>query len=283
MSSKINKKSILITGCSSGIGLSAANALSIRGWEVFAACRKQKDVEFLKRNGLNSIRLDYTDQTSIREAVNTVLTSTNGRLDALFNNGAYAIPGALEDMPTDAIRTIFETNVFGWHSLTRLIIPVMRAQGHGRIIQCSSILSFVTLAYRGPYNATKWAIEGLSDTLRLELEGSGIHVISIRPGPINTKFRVNSIPHFEKWIDKNSSYLKIAYDEELIQRIFDPSQASIFQLEAQAVTKKVVRALESRRPSMVYAVTLPTHILGILIRFLPKAAIHRLLLFLSKY
>ena len=232
MSSKINKKSILITGCSSGIGLSAANALSIRGWEVFAACRKQKDVEFLKRNGLNSIRLDYTDQTSIREAVNTVLTSTNGRLDALFNNGAYAVPGALEDMPTDAIRTIFETNVFGWHSLTRLIIPVMRAQGHGRIIQCSSILSFVTLAYRGPYNATKWAIEGLSDTLRLELEGSGIHVISIRPGPINTKFRVNSIPHFEKWIDKNSSYLKIAYDEELIPRLFDPSQASIFQLEA---------------------------------------------------
>ena len=119
--------------------------------------------------------------------------------------------------------------------------------------------------------------------MRLELEGSGIHVISIRPGPINTKFRVNSIPHFEKWIDKNSSYLKIAYDEELIPRLFDPSQASIFQLEAQAVTKKVVRALESRRPSMVYAVTLPTHILGILIRFLPKAAIHRLLLFLSKY
>ena len=149
MSSKINKKSILITGCSSGIGLSAANALSIRGWEVFAACRKQKDVEFLKRNGLNSIRLDYTDQTSIREAVNTVLTSTNGRLDALFNNGAYAVPGALEDMPTDAIRTIFETNVFGWHSLTRLIIPVMRAQGHGRIIQCSSILSFVTLLTAG--------------------------------------------------------------------------------------------------------------------------------------
>ena len=149
MSSKINKKSILITGCSSGIGLSAANALSIRGWEVFAACRKQKDVEFLKRNGLNSIRLDYTDQTSIRAAVNTVLTSTNGRLDALFNNGAYAIPGALEDMPTDAIRTIFETNVFGWHSLTRLIIPVMRAQGHGRIIQCSSILSFVTLLTAG--------------------------------------------------------------------------------------------------------------------------------------
>jgi len=278
-----NKKSILISGCSSGIGLSSAKALSLRGWEVFASCRKQKDVEFLQGNGLNALRLDYTDQTSIKDAVNTVLTKTNGRLDALFNNGAYAIPGALEDMPTEAIRAIFETNVFGWHSLTRSVIPTMRSQGHGRIIQCSSILSFVALAYRGSYNATKWAIEGLSDTLRLELEGSGVHVISIRPGPINTKFRENSIPHFEKWIDQNSSYFKRVYKEGLVPRLYDPSQASIFQLEVEAVTKKVVRALESRRPSMIYSVTLPTHVMGLLIRFLPKFAVHRLLLLLSKY
>ncbi len=277
------KKSILISGCSSGIGLSSAKALSLRGWEVFAGCRNQNDVETLNRSGLNAVRLDYTDQTSIQEAVDTVLSNTNGRLDALFNNGAYAIPGALEDMPTDALRAIFETNVFGWHSLTRSIIPTMRAQGYGRIIQCSSILGFVTLAHRGPYNATKWAIEGLSDTLRLELEGSGIHVISIRPGPINTKFRENSTPHFHKWIDKNSSYFKSVYEEVLIPRLYNSSHASIFQLEVQAVTKKVIRALESRHPSMIYSVTLPTHILGMVIRFLPKVAIHRLLLLLSKY
>ncbi|MBL94572.1 MAG: short-chain dehydrogenase [Magnetovibrio sp.] len=281
MESKKDKKSILISGCSSGIGFSAAKALSLRGWEVFAGCRKEKDIEFLQTNGLTPVRLDYNDQASLKDALSMILEKTNGRLDALFNNGAYSIPGALEDMPTDAMRDIFETNVFGWHSLTRSVIPVMRQQGHGRIIQCSSILGILALSYRGPYNATKWAVEGLSDTLRLELEGSGIYVISIRPGPISTKFRENSIPHFEKWIDRNSSYLKNVYEERLVPRLYDPDKASIFQLEAEAVTKKVIQALEARRPSMVYSVTLPTHFMGFLIRILPKFFLHRLLLLMS--
>ena len=276
-----NKKSILITGCSSGIGLSSAKALSQEGWEVFASCRKHKDVKILQEIGLNAIQLDYTSQKSIEKAVVTVLEKTNGHLDALFNNGAFAIPGALEDMPTEALRAIFETNVFGWHSLTRAVIPVMRSQGYGKIIQCSSILGFIALAYRGPYNSTKWALEGLSDTLRLELEGSGIHVISIRPGPINTKFRENAVFHFRKWIDQNSSFFKEIYEKEIGPKLDDSSKASIFQLEAEAVTKKVIQALNAPNPSMVYSVTLPTYFMAFLIRVLPKFIIHRLLLSMS--
>ena len=185
------KKNILITGCSSGIGFATAKLLSNNGWQVFATCRKKSDVRKLINLGYSSYLLDYRDEKSIEKSLKEILSQTNGNLTALFNNGAYALPGALEDVPVEAMRQIFETNVFGWHHLTRRVIPTMKKQGYGRIIQCSSILGFITLAYRGPYNSTKWALEALSDTLRIELDNTNIYVISIRPGPINTKMRIN--------------------------------------------------------------------------------------------
>lgn len=161
----MSARSILITGCSSGIGYACAHGMRARGWRVFASCRQQTDCDRLTAEGFDAPRLDYTDEDSIKEALDAVLTATGGTLDALFNNGAFALPGAVEDLPTDALRSIFETNFFGWHTLTRAVIPVMRAQGQGRIIQCSSVLGIVTLPWRGAYNATKFALEGLTLSL----------------------------------------------------------------------------------------------------------------------
>ncbi len=275
-----NKKSILITGCSSGIGFATAELLNKNGWQVFATCRKMSDVIKLNGLGYNSFLLDYSDKKSIEETFKTILTQTNGQLSALFNNGAYALPGALEDVPVESMREIFETNVFGWHHLTRMVIPIMRKQGHGRILQCSSILGFITLAYRGPYNSTKWAVEALSDTLRIELDNTNIYVISIRPGPINTKIKLNSIPHFEKWINWQNSILYEKYKNLLIPKLHEKSNDR-FELEADAVAKKVLVALEARKPKLVYNVTLPTYFMSFLIRLLPKFYFHKILKFFS--
>ena len=182
-------KAILITGCSSGIGLCVARGLSSRGYRVFATARKSSDVEVLNKEGLESLVLDLDDPHSITAAVEEILIRTNGRLDALFNNGAYGQPGAVEDLSRDVLRAQFETNLFGWHQLTNLVLPVMRRQGHGRIIHNSSVLGFVALRYRGAYNASKYALEGLADTMRLELAGTHLHVSIIEPGPISSRFR----------------------------------------------------------------------------------------------
>ena len=201
----MSQKSILITGCSSGIGYDAAHALRARGWRVFAACRKSKDCDRLRAEGFDSPRIDYEDEATIERGLADVLAATGGRLDALFNNGAYAIPGPVEDIPTEALRTIFQSNLIGWHDLTRRVIPVMRAQGHGRIVQCSSVLGFVAMKWRGAYVSTKFALEGLTDALRLEMAGTGIEVSIIDPGPIETDFRQNAIKEFDKWIDWENS------------------------------------------------------------------------------
>ncbi|HMB76212.1 MAG TPA: SDR family NAD(P)-dependent oxidoreductase [Kiloniellaceae bacterium] len=261
-------RSILITGCSSGIGYAAAKTLSQRGWRVFATCRKEEDCRRLIDEGLWSCRLDYEDPPSIAAAWAQVAAETDGRLDALFNNGAYAIPGLLEDLPTDGLRAIFEANVFGWHELTRLVVPVMRDQGHGRIVQNSSILGFNALMYRGAYNATKFAIEGLSDTLRLELHGSGVEVALIEPGPIDTKFRQNCQLPFKRWIDWQSSRHKDFYEQKLIPRLEAESLVTRFELPADAVVQKLIHAVEARRPNPRYYVTLPTYVMGIARRFL---------------
>lgn len=271
------EKSILITGCSSGIGYNAAHGLKARGWRVFATCRKEKDCERLRSEGLESFQLDYDDETSISAALAEALSRTGGTLDALYNNGAYALPGALEDLPRGGLREIFETNLFGYHDLTRQVIPVMRAQGHGRIVNCSSILGLVTMRWRGAYTATKFALEGLTDTLRLELRGSGIHVSLIEPGPITAKIRVNAIPHFEKWIDWENSVHVEVYRETLIKRLYDKSGPDPFELPPSAVTKKLIHALEARRPRARYYVTKPTHIMGTLRRVLTTRALDRLL------
>ncbi|MGY6696281.1 MAG: SDR family oxidoreductase [Roseinatronobacter sp.] len=266
-------RSVLITGCSSGIGYHAAHALSARGWRVFATCRSDEDCARLSREGLETLRLDYVDTSSIHEALDTILSRTGGTLDALFNNGAYAVPGAAEDLPTAALRAIFETNVFGWHELTRAVLPVMRAQGSGRIVQNSSVLGLAALRWRGAYVATKYAIEGLSDVLRLEMHGTGIHVCLIEPGPITSRIRENSIPHFERWIDWQNSPRAAQYRDHLLARLYDRQAPDTFELPPDAVTRRLINALESRRPKARYYVTAPTHVLGTARRILPTAAL----------
>ena len=214
------QKSILITGCSSGIGHDAALGLQQAGWRVFATCRAETDCERLRGEGLESFRLDYTDEASMAAALAEALARTGGTLDALFNNGAYGIPGAVEDLPTQALREIFETNLFGYHELTRRVVPVMRAQGHGRIVNCSSVLGFVGMRWRGAYVATKYALEGLTDVLRLEMADTQVKVILIEPGPITSLIRENSIAHFERWIDWRASPHADRYRASLLRRLY---------------------------------------------------------------
>lgn len=271
------QKTVLITGCSSGIGLDAAKGLRDRGWRVFAACRQQRDCDRLRAMGFDSPRLDYTDPASIESGLAQVLAATGGTLDALFNNGAHGFPGAVEDLPTEALRQIFETNFFGWHDLTRRVIPVMRAQGHGRIVQNSSILGFVAFPWRGAYVATKYALEGLSDTLRVELRGSGIDVVLIEPGPITSKFRQNAIPWFERHIDWQNSARRDLYESRLLKRLYSDGGPDRFELPAAAVTAKLVHALESPRPRARYRVTTPTHAANLLRRVLSTRAVDRIL------
>ena len=274
----MSAKSILITGCSSGIGYDAAHGLAKRGWRVFATCRKAEDVDRLNGEGLESLQLDYTDDASMQSAVDEILNRTGGTLDALFNNGAFGLPGACEDLPTDALRSIFETNLFGYHTLTRLVLPVMRAQGHGRIVNCSSVLGLTTMRWRGAYVATKFAMEGLTDTLRIEMADAGINVILIEPGPITSDIRKNSILHFERWIDWRASPRRALYENTLLKRLYgDKSGPDPFELPASAVTKKLIHAVESKRPKPRYYVTTPTYIAGIAKRFLSTRMQDRIL------
>ena len=265
-------KSILITGCSSGIGYDAAVALRERGWKVFASCRQQKDCDRLAAMGFDSPLLDYTDETTIKATVDHVLKETGGTLDAVYNNGAYATPGLVEDLPTDALRANFETNFFGYHTLNRLVIPVMRTQGHGRILNCSSVLGFAALKWRGSYNSTKYALEGLTDTMRMELKPANIHVVSIEPGPITTDIRVNSQGPFEKWIDWEKSARRDSY-RHLKERLYATDTGKdMFELPPSAVTKKIIHALESKNPKPYYLITTATYIMATLRRILPSRA-----------
>jgi len=267
------QRSVLITGCSSGIGYDAAHSLAKRGWRVFATCRQEADCARLRGEGLESFVLDYADEASIAAAVAETLARTGGRLDALYNNGAFACPGAVEDLPRGALREIFETNLFGYHDLTRRIIPVMRAQGAGRIVNCSSVLGLVGAKWRGAYVATKFAMEGLTDVLRFEMAGTGIEVILIEPGPIGTEIRAKAIAHFERWIDWQGSARRAEY-ETLRGRLYgEKTKPDAFELPPAAVTRKLVHALEARRPKARYYVTVPTHIAGLARRLLPTRAL----------
>ena len=270
-------KTILITGCSSGIGYDAAHGLRARGWRVFASCRQERDCDRLRDEGFESPQLDYGDEASIHRALGEVLEATGGTLDALYNNGAYAVPGAVEDLPTGALREIFEANVFGWHTLTRVVVPVMRAQGHGRIVNCSSVLGLVPMPWRGAYVSTKYALEGLTDVLRIEMRDTPIDVILIEPGPITSRIRANSVPHFETWIDWRASPRARQYEASLLKRLYAAPSKDRFELPPSAVTDKLVRALEHPRPKPRYYVTFPTHLMGRLRRLLPTRALDALI------
>jgi NAD(P)-dependent dehydrogenase (short-subunit alcohol dehydrogenase family) len=270
------KKTILITGCSSGIGYCAAKGLQERGYRVFATARKRSSVEKLLAEGLESFRLDLNDSNSLHFAFEEVMRRTGGELYALFNNGAYGLPGAVEDLNRDALRAQFETNVFGWQELTNLVIPVMRRQGYGRIIQNSSVLGFVALPFRGAYNASKYAIEGLSDTLRLELKGSNVYVSLIEPGPIASQFRTNAVQALQKYIDIENSFHREKY-QGVLGRLNKPGPAVPFTLPPEAVLKRVIHALEAEKPQARYYVTVPTYLFGILKRILSTRALDFLL------
>ncbi len=257
MTENVTPKTVLITGCSSGIGKCAAERLRERGYRVFATARKQVDVERLRAESFEAFQLDLDNSISIKNAVADVLNASGGKLDALFNNGAYGQPGAVEDLSRDTIRAQFETNLFGWLELTNLVLPVMRKQGHGRIIQCSSVLGLVAMKFRGAYTASKFALEGLTDTLRRELYDTNIKISLIEPGPIRSKFRTNALQAFHRFVVPELSYHKIAY-QQLENRLSKLDSTNKFTLDPDAVVDKLVHALESPRPKARYYVTLPT-------------------------
>ena len=267
MNNTLDPRKVLITGCSSGIGLCMATGLHERGYEVYTSVRKKQDVEKILQLGLKCIQLDLADTNSIQQAVEWVLGQTGNQLHALINNGAYGQPGAVEDLQTDVLRRQFETNLFGTHELTRLLIPTLRQQPRSHIIQVSSILGFICLPYRGAYNASKYALEALTDTMRLELAGSGVYLSLIEPGPVESRFRENAYNAFTSAINPENSVHKEAYQKEIKRMQSDKPVP--FTLPADAVLKKVIHALESKKPRIRYTVTKPAHVFKFLKRILP--------------
>ncbi|WP_282178126.1 SDR family oxidoreductase [Vibrio nereis] len=270
-------KSILITGCSTGIGYVSAHALHQRGYQVIASCRKAEDVDKLRMEGLTCIQLDLSDPQSISNGVKQTLKLTNGRLDALFNNGAYGQPGAIEDLPAQALREQFEANFFGWHQLVCELLPTMRKQGYGRIVQNSSVLGFAAMRYRGAYNASKFALEGWTDTLRLELNDTDIHISLLEPGPIETQFRANAKQAFLKWITLEGSPHESQYQQQL-QRLEQETSNNAFVLPPESCVDPLIHALESPKPKIRYRITTPTKVFAILKRLLPTRLLDKILI-----
>lgn len=270
------RKTILITGCSSGIGYDTAHYLHDHGYRVFASARKEEDVKRLKEEGLDAYLLDVTKPETIEKTLKEILAQTDGKLYAVFNNAGYGQPGALEDIKTEVLKEQFETNFFGLHELTRQVIPIMRAQGYGRIIQHSSVLGLIALRFRGAYNASKYAIEGLCDTLRLELDKEDIHVITINTGPVRSDFRKNATKKYFEHIDQVESVFKEEYKRELLpyegKKKNDP-----FTRDSNVVISNIIQALESKRPKPRYYNTSATHILGGLKRLLPTSVMDKIL------
>ena len=269
-------RSIIVTGASSGIGAHCARALKAEGWRVFATARKPADIAALEADGIETFYLDYREPASIEALVASVLERTGGRLDALFNNGAHAQPGAVEDLPVSALKEQFEANLFGWHDLTRRIVPVMRRQGHGRLVHCSSILGLTPVRFRGAYSASKHALEGLMLCLHQELQGSGIHVSLIEPGPVTSKIASNGLFWFRKNIDHEHSVHRADYQAQLA-RLRAGGSVSRLKPGPEVVHTALRHALLSRRPRPHYVVTVPARIGVVLKRILPASMLYRLL------
>lgn len=267
LADKPTKRTVLITGCSTGIGYCVAKGLKQRGYRVIATARREDSVSQLIDDGFESLQLDLSSSQSIQRAFTEIKQRTGGQIYALFNNGAFGLPGAVEDLSRNSLKAQFETNVFGWLELTNLVIPLMRKQGYGRIIQNSSVLGFVAMPFRGAYNASKYAIEGLSDTLRLELRGSNIYVCLIEPGPISSQFRANAVKALQQHINIDNSIHRDKY-LGVINRLNKKGPAAPFTLPPEAVLKRVIKALESKKPRPRYYVTFPTYLFGFLKRIL---------------
>lgn len=275
------RRTILITGCSSGIGHCVARGLKERGYRVIASARNSQDVQRLRTEGLECLQIDLDDPASIDAAVRELETLSGRRIYGLFNNAGFGQPGAVEDLRREVLRAQFETNVFGTLELTNRLLPWMREAGEGRIIQNSSLLGFVSLAYRGAYNASKYALEGLYDTLRLELAGSGIHAVLIEPGPIASRFRANAWAAYKRNIDVENSPHRDTY-RAVEERLTRQGPAAPFTLPPEAVLEKVIKALQARAPRPRYYVTFPSYLFGTLKRFLSTRALDRVLLGISR-
>lgn len=269
----MDQKSILITGCSTGIGHACAIGLKQRGYRVFATARKPDDLARLHAEGLEAIELDYRDSASVRACAADVAKRTGGNLFGLFNNGAYGQPGAVEDITRPVLEEQFAANFFGWHELTTLCLPMMRKLGEGRIVQCSSVLGLLALKWRGPYNASKFALEGLTDTLRLELRDTRIRVVTINPGPIESNFVKNARAAFERNVDMTHSHHKQAFETQRAR--LDRGGNSRFKLPATAVLEKLIVALETAHPRSHYYVTTPTYVAAAMRRLLPSGWLDR--------
>jgi len=266
---------ILIAGCSTGIGYFCAKELHKNGYRVLATCRYEKDVKKLQEEGLEAYKLDLKSSKSIQNAVDWAVEKTDGNIGVLFNNAAYGQPGAVEDLSREVLKEQFETNVFGTQELTNMILPIMRKNGYGRIVYNSSVLGIVSMAYRGAYNASKYAIEGLCDTLRLELHGSGIDVILIEPGPIHSDFRKNALKKFKDNIDiKNSVHVKVY--EKTLARLEGDSDAP-FTLGEDAVYDAFIKAITAQKPKERYRVTFPTKLFWFLRRVLSTKLLDKVL------
>lgn len=281
-------RTILITGCSSGIGYTCAIGMQQRGWRVYATARNADDIAMLEAKGLHALKLDYTDATSIAACANEVLERTDNKLDAVFNNGAYGQPGLVEDLRVEVLRDQFEANFFGWHDLTTRLIPAMRDRASGRIVQCSSVLGIIAAPYRGAYNASKFALEGLTDTLRLELHGSGIRVSSIQPGPIRSRFTQRALNALRDNIDTVGSRHHALYAKRIAELeatagtepapLEAPEQSRKitgngflpqYRLGPDAVLDCLIHATESANPKPHYHVTYTTRMAALARRLLP--------------
>lgn len=261
-------RSILITGCSSGIGLASAKTMQARGWQVLATARRPEDLAMLEGMGLGAIPLELRDTASIAACAARALERAGGRLDAVFNNAAYGQPGAVEDLPVERLREQFEVNLFGWHDLTRRLLPPMIAAGEGRIVQCSSVLGLISPPFRGAYNASKFALEALTDAMRYELKGTGLQVSIIEPGPIRSRFVDRALVALRDGIDTAASRHAEKYRTRL--EAMSRGGKQTWKLEPEAVAAKLVHALESRRPKVRYYVTTPTYLAAYGRRFLPR-------------
>ena len=270
------QRSVLITGCSTGIGFCLAKGLSEAGFHIIASCRDPKDETKIKALGVDVINLDLANSLSIRNAVKQTMDLSQGSIYGLINNGAYGQAGAIEDLNRDALRAQFETNVFGTMELTNLVLPKMRAQNEGRIVQISSVLGIVCLPYRGAYNASKYALEALTDTLRLELHDTDIKLSLIEPGPIESAFRKNSLARFYQYIDPEESVHKENY--RAMKARLDRNENGRYTLPPEAVLKVVAHALTSEKPKIRYPVTIPTKVMAPLKRLLPDKLMDKFLL-----
>jgi len=259
-----HNSTILITGCSSGIGYQTALYLKEKGYKVFATARKEEDVKKLQNLGLTSFLLDVTKQQTITDTLVKVLELSDGKLDVVFNNAGFGQPGAIEDLSTDVLKEQFETNVFGLHEVTIQVLKIMKKQGYGTIIQHSSVLGIISLKLRGAYNASKYAIEGLADTLRLELKDTNIDVTVLNTGPVTSDFRKNAIQKTIENIDIDNSRFKEAYDKSMNA----DKSAVPFNLEAIEVAKVVEKIMKTKKVQPRYYITKATYILGFAKRIL---------------